>query len=162
MKEKPRWEKKIMRAFWRKREGERRRGIDLRSEAWRARIRTPGNSAVSVQSVFIVFLLRGRRRETKNIKPNYEEKLGTYALQRHRRCTAQVLEKRPRTPGKQRVCTKFTKFIEPCPGSRESRESVPVSADALGVHTHRTVSVVTQQGLRWRAEEARVRWEWVW
>lgn len=32
MEEKPRWEKKIMRAFWRKREGERR-GIELRSEA---------------------------------------------------------------------------------------------------------------------------------
>lgn len=76
MEEKPRWEKKKMRAFWRKREGERRRGIELRSEAWRARIRTPGNSDVSVQSVFIVFLLRGRRRETENTKTKLRRETG--------------------------------------------------------------------------------------
>lgn len=44
-------------------------------------------------------------------------------------------KKRPWTPRRQIVCTKSTKFIEPCLGSRGNWESVPDSVAALG-HTH--------------------------
>lgn len=68
-------------------------------------------------------------------------------------------KKRPRTPRRQKVCTKFTTFIEPCPGPERAGESVTDSVDVLGVHTRihtatpvlRSGVVATRQKVAWRA-----------